>query len=394
MKKTLLGILEQAWLPFAVWLAAIAGMSALLLPRIGSIPASNTVFEQPGFLKVLASDQIVENILFAPHKVLQFALVHFHHDSILSMRLVSVLFAMLAISTFFLLMCNWTSRRVALLGTLLFASSSWMLHKARWAEPDVMYLYAIPFLLLAGLYLKQRKFDVLLPLTTLLAALCLYLPGLWIFVFMGTIYVLPELRQAWKRQYLKWRILWLASFVLPVLPLIYSLTTHPSQLRDWLGLPEASLLSASYVLERFSEIPRQLLLTGPEESIQWLHGTPVLDIASLALVILGAYYCFRERHNPMRNRLLIGIVTICIVFISLGGSVSLSILMPVIYIFATLGLGLLLQQWFHVFPRNPVARSVGLGLACLLVLAAITYQTTRYYIAWPKAETTKQIFNQ
>jgi len=78
--------------------------------------------------------------------------------------------------------------------------------------------------------------------------------------------------------------------------------------------------------------------------------------------------------------------------IALGGGVSMSILMPFTYLLIAAGIGLFLDRWLKVFPRNTIAQAVSVGLVSLAVIAASWYGLRHYFVAWPNAPTTKQVF--
>ena len=80
------------------------------------------------------------------------------------------------------------------------------------------------------------------------------------------------------------------------------------------------------------------------------------------------------------------------ILVSLGGAVSISILMPFIYVLVAAGIGLLLDRWQKVFPRNVIAQAVGVGLVSLAVIAVSWYGLRHYFVAWPNAPATKQVF--
>ena len=78
--------------------------------------------------------------------------------------------------------------------------------------------------------------------------------------------------------------------------------------------------------------------------------------------------------------------------IALGGAVSLSLLIPFIYILVAAGIGFMLDQWYKVFPRNAIAQGVGMGLIVLAVAASCWYGLRHYFVAWPNAPATQQVF--
>jgi hypothetical protein len=68
--------------------------------------------------------------------------------------------------------------------------------------------------------------------------------------------------------------------------------------------------------------------------------------------------------------------------------------MPFIFIMVAGGMALMLQQWFTVFPYNPVAKTLGAILMTLAVLVTSYYTITQYYIAWPNAPETKTVYQK
>lgn len=359
--------------------------------NVGGFPPANTGAEQAGSLGVNSGVAIIDNASFGPQKIADYVLFKLGGDNVLYFRLVSVSFTLIAVALFFFLIKHWISLRVAALGSLLFATSSWLLYDARWAEFDSILLMAIPALLVAGSFLKIKEYDPLLPLTTFLVALTLYVPGLWVIVLGGLIMVRSDLAEAWQVSGARSRVLWLASFVLPTLPLIYSLSQGDNWLR-LLGLPEG--ISTSVFLRNLLYLPGQLFVNGIPDVWQWLPGTPVLDAVTTALTAIGVAYVVIDRRYPIRRNVLLGLIIPCIILIGLAGAAYISLVLPLIYIFAAFGTAFLLEQWFHIFPLNPVARGFGIVIVAILISSTAAYHLARYYHAWPQSHAAHQIFQQ
>jgi hypothetical protein len=112
-----------------------------------------------------------------------------------------------------------------------------------------------------------------------------------------------------------------------------------------------------------------------------------------ALFVLGCYaYYFQRRLD--RTKILFGAMGLISILVALGGPVPVFLLVPFVYIVATAGMALMLQQWFTVFPRNPFARTVALLLIVSCVAFSIFYNTQHYFVAWPKSPATKAVFQQ
>jgi uncharacterized protein YqhQ len=80
--------------------------------------------------------------------------------------------------------------------------------------------------------------------------------------------------------------------------------------------------------------------------------------------------------------------------VALNGPVPLSILIPFAYILIAAGITFMLQQWFTVFPRNPVAKNIGVAIMTLAVVTTTFYHINHYYVAWPNAPQTIKTYNQ
>jgi hypothetical protein len=255
----------------------------------------------------------------------------------------------------------------------------------------VLFLSIFPLLLIVGTWLKSKKHVRRLPLASTIVAMLLYIPGMYLFlVALGAIF--------YKRLLLAWRVVGRQSkiiscllFVFLLIPLIYSFIVHPTQIIEWLGLNSLDKFLMPALLSNLKDIPWQLFVNGPDDPSKWLVGSPIIDIFTTAMLIIGINAYRRGRH-PLRARILLGFFIGSILLISLGGYITVALLLPLIYIVVANGITNMLQYWFTVFPRNPFARNVGVFLLSIVILFAAGYHTKRYFIAWPNAPATKQAF--
>jgi hypothetical protein len=81
-----------------------------------------------------------------------------------------------------------------------------------------------------------------------------------------------------------------------------------------------------------------------------------------------------------------------LLLVGLGGPVGLSLLVPLLYVWAAAGIAYLTREWLQVFPNNPLARSLGLGLIVLAVGLGCIYNLRAYFVAWPHNQTTRVTF--
>jgi len=173
-------------------------------------------------------------------------------------------------------------------------------------------------------------------------------------------------------------------------PLGYAVFHDTNQLLAVAGLP-STVPTINNMIHNFLNIPTGVLLKGPNSPSQWLGRLPYLDIASTAMLVLGVY-SLRYHLLLIRAQLLVGCSLLFIILITLGGSVTSLALLPVIYLLIAGGLAFMLQQWFTVFPNNPVARTIATTLVSVLVLLISYYNISHYFIAWPQTPATRQAF--
>jgi len=369
--------------------AGLLVFAALYLTKLGSLVPGNSMFERPDFLGITSKHDLLEQVVFLPLKILQAVMVKIDDPNATLLRLLSTVVILASLMSVYFVMERWHTRRIAALSTFMMASSTYVLQLGRFSAHEVLYISVVPFILLMGEWLRSKRHVCKLPVTLIVSALLLYIPGVWILLVPLAIFFNKRVRLAWKFVDHKHRIAGIAGFILAAAPLLYSLVRYPSQLPVVLGIDRATAGNITQVLEQFVELSKQIFLRGPNEPFKWLVGTPVLDIATVILAVLGVYSYIRGQH-PLRARLLGLFIIVGVIVAATSMYATLALLLPVIYILAANGIAYLLQSWFTVFPRNPAARSV--GVACVIVLVGIVaaYHVKRYYFAWPNAPATKQ----
>jgi hypothetical protein len=80
------------------------------------------------------------------------------------------------------------------------------------------------------------------------------------------------------------------------------------------------------------------------------------------------------------------------ILVALGGSVTIAALIPLMYLAIAAGTHYLLDQWLTIFPRNPVAKFVGVSLVSFVVAFSAFYHLRAYFVAWPQAPETRAVY--
>ncbi len=328
---------------------------------------------------------------YAPYKFGQYVVQKFKITLPATLRAVSAFYGSLSVVLFYFVVRHWHTKRIALMSTVLFATSSWFLHTARIATPSIMQVMLLA-LVAYGLWAQlTHKFELSLTVGVIVLAFCLYVPGLVWFWLSLLIWRRKQILQHIIRVSWLWRIYALVILLCALTLLIQGLVRQPWLIRLWFGLPENLPTLATYG-RNVIDVPINLFLRASGDPVFWLDHLPVLDVFSAVMFLLGIYaYYFRLRLD--RTLALIGIFVIGSLLIGLGGSMTLTILLPFVYLVVAAGLALMLQQWFTVFPRNPLARGLAVGVLTLAVGVTSFYHLMHYFVAWPNAPETRAAFN-
>ncbi len=268
------------------------------------------------------------------------------------------------------------------------------MHVSRSATYDVEFLWAIPTLLALNVILYEYSDRILAVLTWLAGMLLLLcMPGMVWLIIINLVLQRNELAEAWETL----ETWWLKSgAIVAVIGIVGGLAAlfyrRPDLLLPWAGLP-AQLDDWLNVLKRFIDAFAYFIVRGPHEPGLWLGRLPILDAFVSAMLIAGLI--FYGRHlSAARTRLLLLFTAVSAILTALSTSVRISSLVPLVYIIATAGLAYLLHIWLRVFPRNPLARGLGIGVVILLVSASCLYNLRAYYVAWPHNSETRQVFDE
>lgn len=334
---------------------------------------------------------MLDNSLFLPLKLPIFVLSHLGINDIVALRSVVSFYGLLSIVIIFSIMRRLFTKRIANIGAILVVTSSWFLQSSRIISPVVMYLFSMTLILLIVALLRVKKRQ---KLTATLITICLatvaYTPGLIILSLMLCFW---QRKDAYRiiKNIPKWFFvaLILLFFVL-VSPLFYSIINGNLGVVSYLGVP--SIIEPIEWLKRLVFIPVYIFIRGPLEPTFNVARLPLLDVFSSVLLLLGVYSYTAKIKEQKNTRIILTVLIFSSGFIALNGPLLLPLLLPVIYLFIATGVALLLQQWFTVFPKNPLVRSLGVVLLCLALATISFYQCKRYFIVWPNAPATKTVF--
>lgn len=379
------------WRPILAFVAVSLVVSATLGYKLGSLTGGASQTERQYIASINSGRNILEQPVYAVHKIPVYGLNKLATKRLAVYRLVSASFAALAVVSCFFVLREWYSDRIAILGSFIFLCSAWVLHTGRLATPEASFLLLMPLLwAVVWLYNTTLRKTALL-LLSMLCAICFYVPSFGLLLLMAAIWKHKKLWEELSQVPWWFRLLCLLVVLIGLTPLGLAALKTPQVLLLAAGLPE-NLPALSSLIKNAISIPEHLFVRGPVDPVRWLGRLPLLDVFSWVMLVLGVY-SIRYHLKQIRIQVMAGSSLLLILLLILGGPLTITVLMPAIYVLIAGGLAFMLQQWMTVFPRNPIARALAVSLLSGSVLLVAFYHLNHYFVAWPGSPTTKAAFS-
>lgn len=372
----------------------LACLIFMLLFRLGTIMPGITHGEQAFYSLKLGWHGIYSNPINLPLNFLWS--IDFKYLAPVGMallRLPAAITGGFCVIGFYLLLKFWYGSRTAIFGTILFASSAWTLHVSRLANYNVEFLATIVFFMLSTAILQKRyQSSYIYWLINLAWGLLIYVPGMVLVIAYNIFRQRSEIHYGLKQQSnFGFKLIYGLSAIIWLPLLIRYLVVTPKAILTWLGLPN-HFSNILHIAKEFLAVFYHIFIAGPSTPSLWLEHTAILDIFGIITALIGLYF-YLKHIKATRTHLLLFILIIGAILIALGGPVTLSFIMPVIYVFIAAGVAYLLSQWLSIFPENPIARAVGYTLISLAVAVSVIYNVRSYFIAWPNNNTSVSVFD-
>ncbi len=393
-KKTARQVFGEMWLPTFATICSLLALLVVYMYGIKRMLPGFSMSEKMTIASAKSVRLIMENPLYAPHKILQYVMAKIDHTGFIAMRGVSVVIGIAIVALFFYVVRRWFSFRVAVITTILFATSSWMLNVTRLATNDIMVLSIIAAVAYGAWLPKTKKHRTAVALGFTLLVWLLYTPGLIWFVIFGSIWQRKAVIRLMKSERATFAIIIIG--LLAVLgPLFYALFHDPQLLKTYVGLSSSPLSQFVGIPKRLLLIPVKLVFyNSPISPVHGINKLPLLDIFAVAMAILGAYNYYVNDRLLDRSKLLLGGILLSCGLYALNGQVGIQILLPFVYLLVAGGIAFMLQQWFKVFPSNPFAKVLATSLLTLALVSVCFYHANRYFVAWPSMPATRAVFDQ
>jgi hypothetical protein len=376
------------WPLIVLYALVFAILGGALFWRLGTLLPGYASVEAATYQRSFDVHALLDNPINAPFLLAVKAVSHIIQDNLLVTRLVAAGFGTIVLGAFAILVRRWHGQWTAVIGTLLFGLSAWFLHTARLGTPEVM-LFGIFLLVACGYWLRRTNHWLALLSCFAVVAALLYTPGMIWFIVFGLLWQWKTIDAVFKK-HLAVVTIGAVFLCVAIAPVGLALYKHHDLIMPLLGLPEhwPSLLA---MLENLIRVPLHLFIHNEANPVSWLGTAPILDVFSLTMFVLGGYV-YLKKIRLLRTPLFISTFILTVLLMAIGSTVTFTVLIPLVYLLVAAGVSQLIDLWLDTFPRNPIARTVGWMGIILVVGLACTFQLTHYFIGWPKAAATHEVF--
>ena len=365
---------------FGYALLITTGAFALFF-RLGSLVPGINEYEASSAAGSLNIGNVISNPVNFIYHSLQYVSITALGPTPFAIRLPSIVLTIAALGLFFYVLDHRFSRRAAIITTLLFVTSSWLLNTVRLGGPMALTIALLLLLLFITTKMdKKYHFGWLIGLTVA-AALSLYTPYFIYLLLAGIILSIPTIRRTAKDVKNRDLIVSGVIFIVLLIPLIYASVRDLTVAKTVLAIPE-QLPSFQAFFSNVVDVIGHVIWSSVPLPILHLGDLPMLEIFSVSMVALGLYHYDHELTKNLSRLLLGGLLVVVLILGVSANQFDYVMLLPFVYFILTGGLVILFAQWNEIFPKNPLARFIAIVPIGLLLLIVGGYHTERYFIAW------------
>lgn len=356
-------------------IAIIIGLAALTAPnalRVGEM--ESTVASASLSTSSMRPSMIID----LPYHVLQRIGFILFDVSTLTIKLPSLVLGTLTVVGVFFLTNLWFRRNIAVVATILSATSTLFLFLLQDGTPAISFSFVTIWLLLSGtLVTRNYAFNTLWKvLVCVLLASALYVPlGIYLVItVLVTAFLHPHIRYIIRKISRLRLVLALSLGVLVVTPLIYACIVDLTTLRSLLGINPDNFNIGQHLMTLGNLL---LGFTVPSTSSML---QPVFSLGLSMLIATGLYNMARQHHTARSYVVIILSSVLLPLFVVDPEHIVAAF--PVASILIAYGMSFLIFSWYGLFPRNPYARVAGLIPLGVLTIGLVYSGLTRYMYSY------------
>lgn len=379
---------------FAYGLLAILA-ATLLFINSDNVPPGMGPSEQQSVVTStgVSFTQLPQNIVDIPYHVLQKLSVEWLGLTPMGVRLPSLVFGLLTAIFVALLLRRWFKPNVAVVVGFIVLTSAWFLSMSRLGAPFIMIPFWTSLLLLTATYVSQqtKAWKWWRVLFFMSAAISLYTPAMaYLFIAAGLAgFTQPHLRYLLREGNRVSLFIGSFFFLLLLAPLgwgvyhdlsqVWSLLAITPNLPDGVQFGKNLWAAASAFLNPYNVSVGEII-------------TPVIGLASAALLAVGVARMLRDFHSVRAHVLLIW-AAILVPVIGLNPGLTAVLFVPTMLAIA-IGLNQIIRYWYRLFPLNPYARVFGLLPLGVLLFSIVQFNYERYVFGMLYSPQATSTFNR
>ena len=294
--------------------------------------------------------------------------------STLSIKLPSIILGALTVIGIFALTRSWFGRHIAIITTISAVATAQFLFLIQDGTPFIIFSFITIWLLAASTFITRvHLFSTFWKvIACVLMAVALYIPlGIYLVIaLIITASLHPHIRYVIRRVSRTRLIIAVALGLAAVAPLVYAIVLQPSVALTLLGIPADglhlpdSITQAGQTLFGFLSTSDSYLLR------------PLYSLGLALLICIGAYRLLTVKHTARSYTVLI--LSAFLIPLVLIDPTHATSLFPIAVIMIAMGVSLLIQKWYKLFPRNPYARIAGLVPISIIVVGLAYTGLMRY----------------
>ena len=329
---------------------------------------------------VVESQKITQNfisdgqVIDLPYHLLQKACVSFFGLSLYTIKLPSIIVAVLTALFLILLLNRWFKSDAAIISSILTTLSTAFLFISGFGAPIIMYVFWLAVILWLGSKIIGNKntHPLLVASFAFCTALSLYTPHM-LYVALGIAIAgitHPHLRECIKQLKAYQLIISIVIFFLALMPLVFGCIYNADTLVRLVFTHNFSdfIFNVSTAFAPFFSF-----ITAYDS----VYLAPLFGLATVALIIIGALASIGKLFTS-RNTVVSLLVIYAILVSGLNQNAAISIVMP-IAILTTAGIESIVQKWHSLFPENPYAHIIG-TLPVVIVILFIIFSDLSHFI--------------
>lgn len=329
-------------------------------------------------------------IINLPYHILQYLSISTLGVSILSIKLPSVILALVSAVAMIILLRSWFTFNVAVLASVLTVATGQFIFVAQSGTASILYIFwPVVLLLAATMISRQEKFLTFWKIILFAAVgLSLYTPlSIYVIITLISAAVLhPHLRFIVKRLSKPKLLIGAVVGTIVLVPLGYAVFQNPSLGLTLLGIPAQMPDLYQNLITLFKQY---FDIISPESGRIML---PIFGFGSLALILLGLFRLATSRYTArsyivtLWSLLLLPILVINPTFITI-------MFVPLLLLMA-MGIDELIRSWYKLFPLNPYARLAGLVPLIMLMGTLTISGVDRYFYGYHYDPAAKTAFSR